>query len=205
MNQFDQKAGEWDKNKMHLERSEAIAREILRIIPLKKQWTALEFGAGTGITSFLLKDHLKEITLMDNSAGMVAMINEKISSSGAKNLKVQNFDLEHSNYSGEKFNLLFTQMVLHHISDVGSIISKFRTMIHKDGYLAISDIYTEDGSFHGEGFSGHNGFDPGHLESILRDENFKIISSGKCFTIRKETDGGNIRLFDVFLIVARLD
>ena len=63
MNEFDAKAAEWDKNPMHWDRSEAIANEIIKLIPLKKKMTALEYGAGTGITSFLLKDYLKEITL----------------------------------------------------------------------------------------------------------------------------------------------
>lgn len=33
--------------------------------------TALEYGAGTGIASFLLKYYLKEITLMDHCAEMI--------------------------------------------------------------------------------------------------------------------------------------
>ena len=73
MNEFDIKAAEWDKNPMHWDRSEAISNQIKKLIPLSKQMTALEYGAGTGITSFLLKDHLKEITLMDNSSEMVRL------------------------------------------------------------------------------------------------------------------------------------
>lgn len=203
MNQFDKKAGEWDNNPMHRDRSEAIAKEIIRIIPLKKEWTALEFGAGTGITSFLLKEHLKEISLMDNSSGMIDVISEKISKSGAKNLKVQYFDLEHSDYHGDKFDLIFTQMVLHHISDIDSIISKFSSMIRSGGYIAVADLYKEDGSFHGKEFTGHTGFDPALLAGKLEKINFKIISSGKCFTIRKETAGGNISNFDVFLLIGK--
>lgn len=61
MNEFDIKAAGWDKNPMHWDRSYAIAKEIIKLIPLKKQMTALEYGAGTGVTSFMLKDYLKDL------------------------------------------------------------------------------------------------------------------------------------------------
>ena len=91
MNEFDIKAAEWDKNPMHWDRSEAIVKEIRKQIPLNRNMTALEYGAGTGIASFLLRDYLKEITLMDNSSEMVRIMKEKIEASKVSNLKVLNF------------------------------------------------------------------------------------------------------------------
>ena len=102
MNEFDIKAAGWDQNPIHRERSEAIANEIKKQIPLKKEMTALEYGAGTGITSFLLKDYLKEITLMDNSTEMLNVIKDKIRATKSENMKVMNFNLENSEYKEEK-------------------------------------------------------------------------------------------------------
>src|SRR5664280_464676 len=118
MNEFDLKAAEWDQNPIVWDRAEAIANEIKRLIPLKKQMTALEFGAGTGVTSFILRDSLKEITLMDNSLEMVKVMNNKIKASGAENLKTLNFNLEKSDLKDKKFDFIFNQMVLHHINDM---------------------------------------------------------------------------------------
>ena len=67
MSSFDARAREWDKDKMHIERSVAISAELEKMIPLNHSLKALEYGAGTGIISFLLKNHFSEITLMDNS------------------------------------------------------------------------------------------------------------------------------------------
>jgi ubiquinone/menaquinone biosynthesis C-methylase UbiE len=64
-----------------------LPRRSLKEIPLNGEMTALEFGAGTGLLSFMLKDHLKEITLIDNSEGMVKVLNEKLISAKADNLK----------------------------------------------------------------------------------------------------------------------
>lgn len=203
MSDFDQKAAEWDSNPMHWERSEAIAKEIMTLIPLKKEMTALEFGAGTGITSFLLKEYLREITLMDNSSEMIKVINEKISATGAKNIKAVNFDLVHTDFVSEKFDFIFSQMVLHHISSTEDILDKFRNMIKKGGYLALADLCKEDGSFHGDGFTGHKGFDTQNLSELLKKRNFTVISCEKCFVLRKETADGEIKNFDVFLLIGQ--
>ncbi len=49
MNPFDARARDWDNNPLHWERSEVIASEMLKRIPVSPHFTALEFGAGTGI------------------------------------------------------------------------------------------------------------------------------------------------------------
>ncbi len=152
INEFDIKAAGWDNNPMHWDRSVAITDLMKKLIPLKKRMIALEYGAGTGIASFLLKDYLKEITLMDSSSEMVRVMNEKIKNTKVKNLKPLNFDLENSDYTRGKFDLIFTQMVLHHVTDIENIIRKFYDLLNPGGYMAIADLYPEDGSFHGEEF-----------------------------------------------------
>lgn len=203
MNEFDSKAAEWDLNPMHWDRSVAIANEIRELIPLTTEMKALEYGAGTGITSFLLKDYLKDITLMDNSPEMVKVMNEKIGSSGAKNLKTMCFDLEKEEYTDEKFDLIFTQMVLHHVNDTDKIINRFYKLLNKGCYLVIADLYEEDGSFHGEGFTGHNGFNIDSLSEILRNNLFSEVSNRTCFIIDRKISETESKKFEVFLITAK--
>jgi ubiquinone/menaquinone biosynthesis C-methylase UbiE len=205
MNEFDLKAVDWDKNPINWDRSEAIAKWIIRLIPLKKEMTALEYGAGTGITSFLLKDYLKEITLMDSSPEMVKVTNEKIKAAKTNNLKTLNFDLEYDDYKGEKIDLIFTQMVLHHVTDIENILKKFYYLLNPEGYLAIADLYPEDGSFHGEGFTGHKGFDIEILSNKVRNHGFTNISHRKCFVINKKISDTETKQFDVFLLIASRD
>jgi ubiquinone/menaquinone biosynthesis C-methylase UbiE len=202
MNEFDIKAAGWDNNPMHWDRSEAISLEIKKTIPLKKSMTALEFGAGTGIASFLLKDYLKEITLMDNSKEMVKITREKIASSGSVNLKALEFDLETGDYKDEKFDLIFTQMVLHHVNDIEKIIRKFNDLLNPDGYLAIADLYEENGSFHGENFTGHKGFNIDSLSEILRKSDFTDIKYKTVYSLERKISETETKYFDVFLISA---
>lgn len=203
MNEFDLKAAEWDQNPINWERAEAIANEIKRLIPLKKQMTALEFGAGTGVTSFILKDFLKEITLMDNSSEMVKVMNNKIKISQVKNLKTLNFNLEKEDLKDAKFDFIFNQMVLHHITDIESIILKFHNLLNPGGFLAIADLYTEDGSFHGEEFTGHKGFDPEELSGLLLKSGFQNITHHQCFAINKEISAAKTKKFNIFLLIAQ--
>jgi 2-polyprenyl-3-methyl-5-hydroxy-6-metoxy-1,4-benzoquinol methylase len=187
---------------MHWDRSEAIADKIKSKVPLNESMTALEYGAGTGITSFILKDHLKKITLMDSSAEMVRIMNEKIKASSVNNLEVLSFDLEHEDYLKQKFDLILTQMVLHHVNDIDNIITKFHTLLNTGGYLAIADLYPEDGSFHGEGFDGHKGFDVELLSDLIAQKGFKNINHEQCFAINKKVSETETKRFEVFLLTA---
>jgi tRNA (cmo5U34)-methyltransferase len=206
MNEFDSKAAGWDQNPMHWDRSRAIVEEMKKRFSLDNRMTAMEFGAGTGIASFLLRDILKEITLMDNSSEMVRIIEEKIRAAEVKNLKVLNFDLEHNDLNNKvKFDLIFTQMVLHHVVDIEGIIKKFGKLLNSGGHLAIADLYEEDGSFHGEGFTGHLGFDPENLGAILSKNRFRDITHNSCFIIEREISETEKKQYSVFLLTATRD
>jgi len=202
MNEFDIKASGWDENPIHHARSEAIAKEMLRLLPINKQMSAMEFGAGTGILSFMLKDFLNEIILMDSSTEMVNVANKKIDAKGAKNLKTIVFDLEHETYSGKPFDLIFTQMVLHHVTDIEKLFCNFYKILNPNGFLAIADLYTEDGSFHGEGFSGHNGFNVEDLTLTLNKCNFRVSTAEQCFTINRKISEKVTNQYPVFLLIA---
>lgn len=203
MNEFNIKAAGWDSNPMHIDRAGTLALRILSRIPLSPSMRALEFGAGTGLASFFLKDSLKEIVMMDSSPEMVRIMNEKMNSSGSANLKAVCFDLEKNEWEDEKFDLIFTMMVLHHLTDVESVTEKFFRILNPGGYIAIADLYPEDGSFHGNGFTGHRGFDPESLSSLLKSYGYSDITYEKSYVINKEISESETKQFDVFLLTAK--
>src|SRR5512142_3193195 len=103
MSSFDASARDWDKDKMHVERAETIAKAIENAIPLNKSMKALEYGAGTGLLSFQLKDKFSEITLMDSSSEMINVCKEKVEFYDTRHIKPLWFDLEHTDYE-QKFD-----------------------------------------------------------------------------------------------------
>lgn len=198
MSEFDARARDWDKDKMHMDRSVAIAAELEKMIPIQPFMKALEYGAGTGILSFLLKDQFSEITLMDNSGEMIKVCMEKIEYHHTKHILPICFDLEHKDFDGT-FDIIYNQMVLHHVGDYESIIGTFYSMLNPEGYLAIADLYPEDGSFHGPDVKVHLGFDPEKLAELLRKIGFKKAEYKTVFEVKRET---GIK-YPVFLLVAK--
>lgn len=199
-NHFDTVAHDWDKNKIHLDRTEAIAKELLPLISSKKDGTALEFGSGTGLLSIMLKDHFSEITLMDSSSEMVRVTIEKLAEANIQHLHPLFFDLENSEYTTTTFDVIYTQMALHHTTDVEKIISKFYALLNKGGILAIADLYKEDGSFHDRDFTGHLGFDTVELMELLSKYGFTQIHQKQCYEI--ERGGDTQKKYPIFLMSA---
>ena len=75
-------------------------------------------------------------------------------------------------------------------------------MLNPGGYIAIADLYPEDGSFHGEGFTGYKGFDPEELSKLLLKSGFENISHRQCFVINKRISDTETKQFEVFLLIA---
>lgn len=202
MTDFNSAARTWDSNNIHVQRSEAIAANLLARVSLLPGMKALEFGAGTGILSFMLADRFESIFMMDSASEMVAVMQEKVEKGVYENLKPILFDLTIEPYELETFDCVFSQMALHHVDDTEAILQRFYELLQNDGFLAIADLYKEDGSFHGDGFDGHNGFDVIELEEKMKKAGFKSIQTETCFVVRKMTTEG-LRDFPVFLMIAK--
>ncbi len=198
MSSFDARAREWDKDKMHMERSVAIATGLEEMITLSHSMKALEYGAGTGILSFLLKDHFSEITLMDSSQEMIKVCVEKSEFYQTSHIHPIWLDLEHT-YFDDKFDVIYNQMVMHHVNGVEGMLHKFYDLLNPGGYLAIADLFSEDGSFHGIDVKVHWGFDPEELTSILKNAGFTNVEYKTCFEVKRESG----RKYPLFLLVAQ--
>jgi len=199
MSEFDAKARDWDKNQRYIDRSEAVAKAMLQKIPFKKSMKALEYGSGTALLSFALKDKFEEIVLMDNSLEMTKVTEEKIADLKIQNMKPLLFDLEHKDFSGS-FDIIYNQMVMHHVNDIDTVLSKFHYLLNPGGYLAIADLYAEDGSFHNAGFEGHLGFEVDRLADKLKAIGFINIEHQQCYSIDKTDEDGNVKEFPIFLL-----
>jgi tRNA (cmo5U34)-methyltransferase len=202
MSEFDQKAKDWDKNQMHLERTKAVAKQLVETVTITSDMKALEFGAGTALLSFYLKDRFSEITLMDNSREMLNMAEQKLEAGDHSKFKTLFINLEAEEYRGYPFDIVYNQMVMHHIKDINSIFRKFYHLLNPGGILAIADLYPEDGSFHDGAPDVHHGFDPEYIKDILNKQGFREIQFAPCFIIRKELSAGMIMEYPVFLLTA---
>jgi ubiquinone/menaquinone biosynthesis C-methylase UbiE len=187
---FDAMAVEWDKNPMRVARAQAAAAAIRAMVPLSQRMSAFEYGCGTGLLSFALMPDLGRIVLADSSAGMLDALRRKIATSGSNRMAPIRLDLETEPPPRERFDLVYTLMTLHHIRDTVAILGSFHAMLKSRGYLCIADIDREDGSFHGPGFEGHNGFDRAELSRMLAEAGFSRVSFSTFFVVKRSEEGG---------------
>ncbi len=203
-NEFDEKAKAWDDNPEHAQRAQAVADAIAREIPVNPSFTAMEYGCGTGVLSFRLKDRFARITLIDNSKGMLEVLKAKIKLGGVDTMEALNIDLLESSASISKpFSVIYTSMVLHHIDDTLKILKIFNSLLDKPGYLCIADLDSDSGLFHGKEFKGHSGFDRLDLKKKAESAGFTKVSFQTVFEIKKPGNDGVERPFPVFLMTCR--
>jgi len=201
---FDDEARDWDNDPKKIERAIIFAEEINDFIKPGKTLNALEFGCGTGLLSFQLKDYFKTITLADNSEGMIKVLQDKIAKEGVKNFKPLHIELVESDLKINEYDVIYTLMTLHHIPDVNNIAKVFNSILKRGGYLCIADLVKEDGSFHSEhdNFDGHDGFDRNELSVTLTNNGFNVEYYKICFEIVKTIDDKN-KKYPLFLMICK--
>ncbi|MBN1303877.1 MAG: class I SAM-dependent methyltransferase [Anaerolineales bacterium] len=202
MNEFDRKAREWDLEPARLERARAVAAGIRSSVPLSPRMTAMEYGCGTGLVSFELRQELGKITLADSSAGMLDVVRDKIAAAGADNMQARQLDLLSEPLPPDRQDLLYSLLALHHIQDIDRILEQFYLLLNPKGWLCIADLDKEDGSFHTDPFDGHTGFDRAGLSHRLETIGFGEVVSSTIYRIMKERDG-KLKTYPLFLMTTQ--
>jgi len=203
MTNFDDRAKEWDSDPMKVERARMAADAIRTAVPLSKGMKAFEYGCGTGLLSFALQENLGQITLADTSQGMLDVLGEKIAASGVTNMHPIRLDLSTDPLPAEKYHIIYSLMVMHHIHDARGVLKKFYDVLEPSGYLIVADLDKEDGSFHTDGTTDvHNGFRRSELQAWVEATGFGNVRFSTVYEIKKVVDGKE-KAFPVFLMVAQ--
>ncbi len=200
---FDDYAKTWDTDKRII-RAKTIACEIGKSIGESRNYSAMEFGCGTGLVSFNLYDKFKDITLIDSSKAMIEVLNSKIDRYQVSNMTAIQLDILSDKTIDKRFDVIYSSMVLHHIHDTRGIVKKLYELLNEDGYLCIVDLDEEDGSFHKdyEDYDGHNGFNQDELKSIIKETGFKDLKSNTFYHDIKVIDNKEIK-YSLFLMKAQ--
>ena len=135
---------------------------------------------------------------------MLQTLKDKIEKSGTGNIKPVEADLTKPGFSFQnRFDTIYTSMTLHHIENTEEILHRFSSSMNLGGYLFIADLLQEDGTFHGNGFKGHRGFDPEILKKIARNAGFYSIETKTVYKIPKTLENGTKKEFPVFFMSGR--
>jgi ubiquinone/menaquinone biosynthesis C-methylase UbiE len=182
-------------------RAKIIANEIIKSIPIKEHYRALDFGCGTGLISFNLLDRFEHITLVDPSKGMIDQLNRKIQDSRAANMTSIQTDINNDPLLIDRFDVIYTSMALHHILDTKATLKKLYDLLSDEGHLCIVELNEDDGSFHKseKDFKGHDGFNQNALKMMLEELGLKNVSANTFYNDHKIEDGSKIN-YSLFLM-----
>jgi len=203
MNEFDAKARGWDADPAKVERARKVAELVAARVPILAGARVLEVGAGTGLLGFALRDRAGHVTLADSSTEMLAVARDKLRAQGPCNVDVISLDLVEGPLPAARFEVVCALLVLHHVSDTEALLRRLFQALEPGGYLCLSDLDAEDGSFHGHGKVPHEGFDRARMAEALQRTGFIDARFETAFEIEKPVHGGQLRRFPAFLVVAR--
>lgn len=195
---FDERAVTWDEKPERLDLAKAIARAVSNQISLSRNMRAFEYGCGTGLLGFLLAPLVGSLVMSDTSSGMLAVADEKILKAGEGNIKTICLDLSGEEETDLIFDLVFTQMTFHHITNYLMVAERLFGMLNPGGWLCIADLEPEDGSFHDEDSDVHNGIDPERIDRLI-----KGLGGIHCRIVRAHSIPKNGRDYAVFLYTAQ--
>lgn len=193
---FAHKAGSYEQNKSRVDNVASIANAIIRSTALDAAMHLLDFGSGTGLLLERIAPLVRKITAVDVSRAMNEQLNAKREAIGCE-LEILEIDLEKSS-TDQLFDGIISSMTMHHVRDVDAMFRKFYSMLDEGGFIALSDLESEDGSFHTEDTGVfHFGFNRDAIAQIASAAGFKNVEVTNASVVHKPQGD-----FPVFLLKA---
>lgn len=194
---FAHKAGNYESRQNRINNINSIAGTIIENVKLDRDMHLVDFGAGTGLLLERIAPHVRKITAIDVSPSMAKQLSEKKDHLPCA-LEQLELDLEKTEAPGV-YDGVISSMTLHHIRDVEALLRKFHAMVRPGGFIALSDLDKEDGSFHTEETGvQHHGFERHWIEEAARKAGFTDVATHDASVINKPNGD-----FPVFLLTAR--
>lgn len=200
---FDNKARQWDKHPRRQGIARSFADDLQKHLALDSTMELLEFGCGTGLVSMELWQQVASITLLDTSQGMIEVLNEKIALHGITNMQPRLGGLEAIDRSRERFDAIYTNMVLHHVAEPFRTLADLAQLLKPGGALCIGDLEPEDGSFHQDELEVQHGFDPELLAAKLSGQGLLVEQCYRSQVLQKTDATGQPRAYPMFFLLAR--
>jgi SAM-dependent methyltransferase len=180
---FDERAKDWDTPERIARAAEAADanRANVALAPTDR---VVDIGAG--------------LVLAEPSDGMLAVIAEKLAAAELPQVTAVKLDLVADPPPGISFDLAVSFLVLHHIEDTAAALAAVRRLLRSGGRIALSDLDTEDGTFHSAEAEGihHQGFDRDALADLARRAGFVDVQTRDSIEIEDEG-----RRFPAFLLL----
>lgn len=200
---FNALASQWDQDAGHVRMAQKVARAIVQALQPQGQEEALEFGAGTGLATLIVAPKVSRLTALDGSAGMLDVLRGKCARKGLDNVRAVEGNVVDAPLA--QYDLIYSALTLHHVQDVPALLAKLAAHLNPGGRVALADLDSEDGSFHGDGVQGvaHLGFARDRFGTWLQEAGLVDVCFSTAWTVERPLENGSTARYPIFLAVAR--
>ena len=196
---FDKKAEQWDAYTARVKRAEHIYKSIAAEIAIHIDDTVLDFGCGTGLLGFNFMNEVKSVTFADASVGMLEQVKKKAENLPTGKVKLLNAATEAIR---ETYTIIVSLLALHHVEPLDETLCNLSNHVAENGYICLSDLDVEDGSFHYPQIVPHNGIDREDVIRNVTKSGMHIICNKTVF-IEERIVGGKKKTYPIFLIIGK--
>lgn len=199
---FDIQSTRWDDEKK-CKRAKTVYTRMADFIKADSAKKLLDFGSGTGLLGFNFIHDFSEVHFADTSAGMLEKVSTKAHAANIKNYKtilLQEDELDGAAFAA--YQAVVTLLAFHHVENIHKALTVLAAHTEAGGFLAVSDLDTEDGSFHAPMKVPHNGIERGAILSFFAEAGFTVLCNETVYTGEQIIDGVK-KEYPIFLIAGQ--
>jgi len=197
---FDEKSKVYETDEKKVDNVKNIADGIICNVALKKSDVILDFGSGTGLLTKHISKYVKKIIVNDISESMNEQLRDKIKKNEFDcDIHMAAHNMCETYLCLEPVDGIISSMTIHHVKEVKELMTQFFNLLKKEGFLALADLETEDGTFHKEDTGVfHFGFDKKEFLSLVEEIGF-INTKIQTISVAEKPYGQ----YPIFLLVAQ--
>jgi 2-polyprenyl-3-methyl-5-hydroxy-6-metoxy-1,4-benzoquinol methylase len=200
---FDKRAASWDVEPRRVELAREVANAIITSVHPTAEMDALDFGCGTGLLTLFLQPHLRSITGIDSSRGMLDVLAGKVREQGLANVRTLLSDVRRGERPDGRYHLIVSGMTLHHVAELAPLFRLFHELLLPGGIVSVADLDKEDGTFHDDPTGVHHfGLERPLVKGMLTEADITEPRDTTVAVIQKGSPD-QVRDYPVFLISAR--
>lgn len=137
-----------------------------------------DIGAGEGELALKLGRFAKQVIVVDQSPGMLKLVQEKAAEQSITGIQTTAGDLEHLPIADETCDAVFLSQALHHAARPAQAIEETARILKPGGQLVLLDLLKHDQEWmRAEWADVWLGFDPGQIKKWMEEAGMKLVES----------------------------
>nr|BAL58480.1 methyltransferase type 11 [Candidatus Acetothermum autotrophicum] len=175
--EFDRQAERWFRRELSAH-ERAMLDQIVQLAEIRPKDRVLDVACGTGLVSFALAPHAREVVGIDISPGMLAKAREIRHRRAVRHVHFTLGKAEHLPFQDGEFDAVVCRLAIHHFAQPEREIGEMARVLKAGGRLVISDTVSSEDAREAR---LHNALerlrDPSHARMLSPTELQRIIES----------------------------